>query len=456
MPEAKPKQTIWTVSQVSRSLKRLFEREVPALWVTGEIANFSNHRSGHVYFTLKDARTQISAAWFNAGGAARNLALRNGTAVEAFGRINIYEPGGSYQLVIDTLRPKGMGELQQKFELLKRKLYSEGLFARERKRRLPRLPRRVGVITSTDGAALRDFLQILDRRYRNMHVRIFPSKVQGDGCAADVAQGIRFFNDAAACDVIVVTRGGGSIEDLWGFNDERLARAIASSRIPVISAVGHEVDTTISDLVSDLRAPTPSAAAELVVDARSNLQQQLGRSRDRMVSALRFRLEHARRRLQAAANHHVLREPRHVLRQYQQRVDHLDQRLRSGLQRRQQYEHQRLAHLRARLLLRSPQRQLNEARLRVATLHERAQRCLQVHLQQRGDQVARLHGQMRALSPLNVLDRGYAILLDADGHAVRDSQSVPVDSTLRGLLAKGELSLSVLANQSSTATVSKS
>jgi exodeoxyribonuclease VII large subunit len=456
MPEAKPKQTIWTVSQVTRSIKRLFEREVPALWVTGEIANLSNHRSGHVYFTLKDARTQITAAWFNAGGAARNLGLRDGTAVEAFGRISIYESSGNYQLVVNTLRPQGMGELQQKYELLKRKLHGEGLFSGERKRRLPRLPQSIGVITSTDGAALRDFLQILDRRFKNMHIRIFPSKVQGEGCAADVAQGIRFFNDAAACDVIVVTRGGGSIEDLWGFNDERLARAIASSRIPVISAIGHEVDVTISDLVSDLRAPTPSAAAELVVDTRVNLQQQVSRSRDRLIAALRFRLERARRRLQAAANHHVLREPRHVLRQHSQRIDHLDQRLRQGLQRRQQYERQRLEHLRARLLLRSPHTPLKDARARVGALQERAQRCVGLQLQQRRDRVARIHAQLHALSPLNVLERGYAILLDAKGHALRTSQEAEVGSQLRGLLAQGEHKLSVLANDSGATTVSKS
>jgi exodeoxyribonuclease VII large subunit len=457
MPEAREnKQKIWTVSQVTRSLKRLFEEKVPALWISGEIANLSNHRSGHVYFTIKDARTQLSAAWFSAGGAARSLGLRNGLAVEAFGRISIYEPNGSYQLVVDTLRPRGVGELQQKFELLKRKLHSEGLFARERKRQLPRLPRTIGVITSTDGAALRDFLQILDRRFPNMHVRVFPSKVQGEGCAKDVAEGVRFFNRTAACDVIVVTRGGGSIEDLWGFNDEHLAREIASSRIPVVSAVGHEVDVTISDMVSDLRAPTPSAAAELVVNARVNLQQELQRAHDRMVTALRFRLEHARRRLQAAANHHVLREPRHVVRQYQQRIDNLDGRLRQGLLRRQQYEGQRLAHLRARLVLRTPQTQLRDARAQVAALQERATRCKSLQLQRRHETVDRLHRQLRALSPLNVLERGYAILLDGEGHALRDAESATLGCELRGILAEGELTLSVLAKTAAAVTVTES
>lgn len=395
----KSNQQIWSVSEITAAVRTTIEQSFQPIWLTGEVSNLTIHRSGHVYLTLKDAVSQISAVFFSGAGAARHLKVTEGMEVEVYGRLTVYEPRGTYQLTIREMRPKGLGALQIKFEELKRKLQDEGLFDAAHKQPLPMLPACVGVVTSPDGAALRDFLNIIDRRFSSMHVRVYPAAVQGEGAAAEIAAGIEFFGRNRACDVIVVTRGGGSLEDLWAFNEERVARAVAESGIPVISAVGHEVDFTICDFVADLRVPTPSAAAELVVGRKTELLERLSTAHRTMTNRLNLRLSHLRNSVQRLAGHYVFREPMNLVRRHQQRVDELAVRL----------EHQL------------------ESRVVSAT-----------------HQVERLRVQLEALNPRGVLSRGYAILIDkASGRAVRQPGDVQPGAVVRGLLADGEIPLKV-------------
>ena len=390
---------VWSVSELNRAVRDLLEQTLQPFWVRGEISNLTIHRSGHVYFSLKDERCQIAAVFFRGAELARQLELRNGLAVEVWGRVSIYEPRGTYQIVVSRLRAKGTGLLQQRFEELKRRLREEGLFDDERKRPIPVLPRCVGVVTSPAGAAVRDFLQILNRRFAEMHVRIHPAAVQGDGAAAEIVGGIRFFNETRTCDVIVVTRGGGSLEDLWPFNEEIVARAVASSQIPVVSAVGHERDFTICDFAADLRVPTPSAAAELVIARKAELEEQIRSCRHRMSARLELQLSECRRRFERAAGSPVFREPGSLVRMYQQRLDEL-----------------------ALRVSRACAQQAEAARSRLA----------------------RLTGTLEALNPRKVLNRGYAILIaEQTGLALRSAGEAREGDKVRGVLAEGELKMNV-------------
>lgn len=401
--------SVWTVSELNRVVRDLLEQSLQPLWLRGEIGNLTIHRSGHVYFTLKDARSQVPAVFFRGAGQARELDLKVGLEVEVHGRVSVYEPRGAYQVIVSQIRTKGLGQLQKQFEELKRRLREEGLFDEERKRPIPVLPKCVGVVTSPEGAAIRDFMQILTRRFTNMHVRIVPAAVQGPTAAAEIAAGIGYLNDTRACDVIVVTRGGGSLEDLWSFNEESVARAVATSGIPVISAVGHERDFTICDFAADLRVPTPSAAAELVIARKEELLEAVANAQRRLSSSLKLRLSELRRRLERAAHSRAFREPQHAVRVYQQRLDEL--------------------------ALRLP-------------------RALTYQLEKVKDLVQRMDQQLRALNPKAVLGRGYAILLkEADGQAVRNPDDVAPGENLRGLIAEGELALTVqntVANERNT------
>ena len=394
-------QKIWTISEVTRLVKDVLEQSFYPFWVQGEVGNLTVHRSGHVYLTLKDSGSQLKCVYFRAAAEVRKMDLKPGDEVEAYGRLGVYEPRGEYQFIINRMRPLGKGDLQQRFEELKKKLRDEGLFDEERKRPIPALPGSIGVITSPQGAALRDFLHILNRRFANVHVRIYPVAVQGEGAAVQIAGGIDFFNQTQTCDVIVMTRGGGSLEDLWAFNEEIVARSVAASEIPVISAVGHEVDFTISDFVADLRVPTPSAAAELVVGRKADMLEKVTAYERRMRSALRLQLGDLRRRVERSANSYVFREPATLVRTYQQRVDDLSVRISQQMDR-------VLANHRQRL----------------------------VHIQQ----------QLHAFNPRRVLERGYAILLTQERVALtRAEQAEETGQPLTGILAHGSLELKVIS-----------
>ncbi len=389
---------VWSVSDANSAVRDLVENSFMPFWLRGEISNLVIHRSGHVYLSLKDERSQIRAVYFGGAAAVRELQLQNGAQIEAHGRLTVYEVRGEYQFAIRTIRPTGLGELQRRFEELKRKLEAEGLFAPERKRPIPALPRAVGVITSPTGAAIRDFLQIVDRRFPNLPVRIYPAQVQGAGAAAQVAAGIEFFNRAGNVEVLVVTRGGGSMEDLWPFNEEVLARAVAASRIPVISAVGHEIDFTICDFVADLRAPTPSAAAELVIGRREEMEATVERLARSLRRAVDFRLMEARGALDRLAGSACFREPRHLVQMRGQQLDELQLRLTAA------------------------------AELAVTVRRHRLEA---------------LAGRLHILDPRRQLERGYAILTDGAGRPVVSALGQRRGAELTAHLADGTLDLTV-------------
>ena len=311
---------IYSVSELTAELKALLENTFTGVWVEGEISNFKHHTSGHMYFTLKDERGQLRAVMFR--GSNRGLQFRpeDGLAVIVFGNVTIYEPRGEYQVYVEYMEPKGLGALQLAFEQLKTRLEAEGLFDPARKRPIPLLPKKIGVVTSPSGAAIRDILQIIHRRFANVQVLIFPVRVQGEGAAAEIVEGVEFLNKRGDLDVLIVARGGGSIEDLWAFNEEVVARAIYASQTPVISAVGHETDFTIADFVADVRAPTPSAAAELVISRKAELSQRVDDLFSRLVSHMRYRAERSGERLRSLERHLRLLSPLERVKRQRERL----------------------------------------------------------------------------------------------------------------------------------------
>jgi len=311
---------IYSVSELTAELKALLENTFTGVWVEGEISNFKHHTSGHMYFTLKDDRGQLRAVMFR--GSNRGLQFRpeDGLAVIVFGNVTIYEPRGEYQVYVEYMEPKGLGALQLAFEQLKTRLEAEGLFDPARKRPIPLLPKKIGLVTSPSGAAIRDILQIIHRRFANVQVLIFPVRVQGEGAAAEIVEGVEFLNKRGDLDVLIVARGGGSIEDLWAFNEEVVARAIYASQTPVISAVGHETDFTIADFVADVRAPTPSAAAELVISRKAELSQRVDDLFSRLVSHMRYRAERSGERLRSLERHLRLLSPLERVKRQRERL----------------------------------------------------------------------------------------------------------------------------------------
>ncbi|MDD3886538.1 MAG: exodeoxyribonuclease VII large subunit [Victivallaceae bacterium] len=351
-------QVVWSVSDVNRAMREIVEGSLLPFWLRGEVGSLTLHRSGHAYFSLKDAHSQIRIVYFNGAAAMARLGIANGSLIEAFGNLTVYEARGEYQFGVKELRPAGQGELQRRFEELKNKLAAEGLFEPSRKKPIPMLPAHIGVVTSPTGAAICDFLNIIDRRFPNVNVRIYPCQVQGSAAAAQVAAGVDFFNRAGGVDVIVVTRGGGSMEDLWCFNEEIIARSIAASHIPVISAVGHEIDFTICDFAADLRVPTPSAAAELVIGKREELAEKLARLSKDLDNSLMLLLTRCRARFDRAAGSFVFREPRHLVEMRRQQLDELENRIGTSARRGADAGLAKLDKLAATLETLNPARQL--------------------------------------------------------------------------------------------------
>lgn len=314
---------VFRVSELNAAVQALFETELRGIWVAGEISGCRVAASGHYYFSLKDQHSQIKCALFKGAARFAKFKPQDGLAVLARGNLEVYEARGEYQLIVDLLQPQGAGALQLAFEQLKKKLAAEGLFEAARKRPLPKLPRRIGVVTSPAGAVIRDMLQILERRFRGLHVRLFPAQVQGEGSIEQICHGLRYFSEGGWAEVVLVARGGGSLEDLWSFNEEPVARAIAACRMPVISAIGHETDFTIADFVADLRAPTPSAAAELVICTRQSLLEQIGACRAKAAQAIRYRMLMSSRNLHQRGVDRALTLVHRTLTRRAQRVDEL-------------------------------------------------------------------------------------------------------------------------------------
>jgi exodeoxyribonuclease VII large subunit len=438
-----PERRVWTVRELVSAVRTHIEREYGDTWVEGEISNFRAHDSGHLYFTIKDATSQLNAVMFRSQARLLRFRPENGMQVVVRGRITIYEDRGQLQISAEYLEPKGAGALQVAFEQLKAKLQAEGLFDSERKKRLPALPTRIGVVTSPQAAALRDILNVLQRRHRTASILIFPAQVQGESAPVEVSAGIRYFNKSRNVDVIIVARGGGSAEDLAAFNDEGLARIAAESRIPLISAVGHETDFTILDFVADLRAPTPSAAAELVILSRQEVEEQAESLHHRLEKAMRYRLLIARQQLTELARHGAFARIMELIQRRQQRLDDLHNRLahaeRDVLERsRRRFESMASAvrHYDARRVLANIAK---EIAAREAALSSAVRTVLLQHR----SRLQHLAGQLAALSPVAILERGYALVFDSSGKLLKNSASVTPGSQISARLANGGLEASV-------------
>jgi exodeoxyribonuclease VII large subunit len=437
----------WTVRDLVATVRTHIEREYGDVWVEGEISNFRAHESGHLYFTLKDQSAQIRVVMFRS--AARLLRFRpeNGMQVVVRGRVTIYEDRGEMQISAEYLEPKGAGALQIAFEQLKAKLEAEGLFEAARKKPIPTLPARIGIVTSPQAAALRDILNVLERRHDTVNVLIFPAQVQGEAAPLEVTAGVRYFNKARNVDVIIVARGGGSAEDLAAFNHEGLARAVAASEIPVISAVGHETDFTIIDFVADLRAPTPSAAAELVIRSRQEVEEQLEGLHQRLGKAMRYHLLIARQNLTEVAQHGAFARMMDLIHRREQRVDDLVNRLahsqRSILEKqRRSFEMLSAAvrHYDVRRVLGGMKKDLDARTTAIVS----AARNL---LLERRVRVERMETTLQALSPLAILERGYALVFDASGNLLKDAAKVKAGDEISARLARGMVSATVTGQQ---------
>jgi exodeoxyribonuclease VII large subunit len=428
---------ILRVSELVGRLKRLTERNFDFVWVEGEISGLRRPGSGHVYFTLKDDKAAIRAVLFRPRAAMLRFQLEEGLSVLCQGNLSVYAPRGDVQLIAETMEPRGAGALALAVEQLKRRLAEEGLFEASRKQSLPELPRRVAVVTSPSGAAVRDFLKVLHRRFAGVEVYLYPVLVQGDQAAGQVARALEDLAAWGRAEVIVITRGGGSAEDLMPFNDEALARAVAACPVPVVSAVGHEVDVTICDLVADLRAPTPSAAAELLVQPRADLVRRLGGLWQRVLSA-GLRLGASRRR----ELRHLMRrlsDPRRVLAERRLRLDDLVARAGHGLWNGLHLRRRRLDDLARRLTAVRPDRRLAQVSAMNNELRQRLVAAQAAGLIQRRAMLDNLSARLRAMSPLAVLGRGYALVYDPEGRLVRRADAVRTGERIKVRLGAGSL-----------------
>jgi exodeoxyribonuclease VII large subunit len=460
-----PARKIYPVGELVAAVRTQVEGAFTDVYVEGEISNYRPASSGHLYFTLKDGSAQLRVVMWRTQARLLRFKPDNGLQVIARGRVTIYDERGDLQFQAEYLEPKGAGALQIAFEQLKTKLAAEGLFDAGRKKPIPSLPRRIGVVTSPRGAAIQDMLNILHRRHESVNVLIYPAQVQGDAAASEVSAGVRYLNRRGKVDVIVIARGGGSFEDLFAFNDETLARVIAASEIPVISAVGHETDFTICDFVADLRAPTPSAAAELVIRSKQELAEKLSALRKRMVQAINYKLLRAHNALSQLARHAVFGRMQNSIARRQQRVDDLvfrmaqaQSRILKNLTRRlDEYETQ-LRHHDLRVRAGAMRRQLESA---TAKLRPAASRLLlgrhtemdrltlalgrasETVLLRRHSRWERLHSNLQALSPKAILTRGYALVFDADGRLVKQASQLRTGDIVRTQLGRGEFTAEV-------------
>jgi exodeoxyribonuclease VII large subunit len=441
--EQAPTRRIWRVADLVSAVRTTVERGYTDVWVEGEISNYRPSESGHLYFTLKDGDAQLRIVMFRSQARLLRFRPESGMQVIARGRVTIYDARGELQLSAEFLEPVGAGALQVAFEQLKARLAQEGLFDATKRKPIPPLPRRIGLVTSPRGAALQDMLNILARRHENVGIQIYPAQVQGETAAAEVAAGIKHFNRAKTVDVIIIARGGGSIEDLAAFNDETLARTIFASELPVISAIGHETDFTIADFVADLRAPTPSAAAEMVIESKHRLAEHLAHLHQRLGRATRYRLLMARTRLQELAQHGAFARIQDLMVRRAQRLDELSYRLAANYRtllhdyhRRLDIAASRVRHFDFRQSLAVVRSQLNGGTDAVA-------HAFQSYLAARRARTERLTAQLEALSPVRILERGYALVFDASGALVKDASKLAVGSEISAQVARGRFTAEV-------------
>jgi exodeoxyribonuclease VII large subunit len=390
--------TVWKISDVNNAVKQVVEGALAPLWMEGEIGTLTVHRSGHVYLVLKDSRSQIRAVIWKGAQKVRQMQLRTGDKVEVFGRLTVYEVRGEYQFSIQSVRPVGLGDLQKKFEEIKKKLNAEGLFDQAGKKPIPILPKIIGVVTSSTGAAIQDFLNVINRRFPNIKIKIYPASVQGKGSEKEVAAGVNYFNAKCPVDVIVVTRGGGSMEDLWAFNDEFLARTIADSNIPVISAVGHEIDFTICDFVSDLRVPTPSAAAELVIGSQEEFKRKIKDLDKHLGASLELYFERLKRKYDSLANSYVFQDPLRMIYEKQQYIDECVQKIKFAAN---------------------------------------------IKIEKNKNRLSTAEARLNALNPKAVLNRGYSILKNKKNDQIITTSNIKSGTEVNAILRDGDIDLIV-------------
>jgi exodeoxyribonuclease VII large subunit len=461
-----PERRVLTVSELTGKVRDLLGKTFSGILVQGEISNCHEAQSGHIYCTLKDERAQIRCVCFKSQLRMMKFRPEDGLDVTVRGSISVYEARGDYQLYIEHIEPVGLGALQLAFEQLKKRLETEGLFLAERKKALPLLPSRIGLITSPRGAAVRDVIRVLRRRFHNVHLTLYPVRVQGEGASTEIVGAIKYFDRQRIVDVLILARGGGSLEDLWPFNEEEVARAMAACAIPIISGIGHETDFTIADFVADVRASTPSAAAELVVQTRREFDKHIVDLRETMANLLRYRLLEFSNKVYELENRRGFDRPLEMLRQFGQQVDAMTSRLGHGL--RSQLERSRRRYHKAHLGVRSTDlharlaiehKRLNRLRLKLGSLDFHGKiTALRLRLEHRTDSLGvraermlrtkrdrleRLRLQLEERSPLKVLERGYAIATDARGNLLRDANQVALGETVVVQLHRGRLTTEV-------------
>jgi exodeoxyribonuclease VII large subunit len=434
-----PTRPIFTVSELTAKIRDLLAKNFMDILVQGEISNCREAQSGHIYFTLKDDRAQVRCVFFKQQQRGIKFRPEDGLHVTVRGSISVYEQRGEYQIYVEKIDLVGQGALQLAFEQLKKRLEGEGLFDPKRKKPLPLLPSRIGIITSPRGAAVRDVVRILTRRFPNVHLTVYPVRVQGEGSAEEIVKALKFFNARKIVDVLILARGGGSMEDLWSFNEEIVARAIFASEIPVISGVGHETDFTIADFVADLRASTPSAAAELVVQTRAEFDKHIADLRETLAGLVRYRLLELSRRVHELSARRGFRRPLDLLRQQRQRADEMTSRLALGLRARLEQSRKRFTAAHLRIVSFDFRVKISAFRLRLekrtADLGVRIERFLRA----KRDRLEKLTLQLQERSPLRVLERGYAIATDAAGNLLRDAAQVTLGDTVAIQLHRGRL-----------------
>jgi exodeoxyribonuclease VII large subunit len=441
--DLQPQRRVWKVSELTERIGVLLEDSFPDVWIEGEVSNFRPAQSGHLYFTLKDSRAQIRCVCFR--DQARFLKFRpdDGLHVTVRGSLGVYEVRGEYQVYVTHIEPVGAGALQIAFEQLKKKLQEEGLFDAARKKALPVLPRCIGVITSPAGAAIRDILRVLKRRFANVHVQLYPVKVQGEGAAAEIAAAVRHFNRAKFADVLIVARGGGSLEDLWAFNEEAVARAMAASEVPIITGVGHETDFTIADFVADLRAPTPSAAAEIVVQSRQEFERHIAACSRDLVKEMRYFLSQRRHQVRDLQTHRGFRQLEQLVRRRHQQLDELSSSLRVVLRLKLAMTRQRVTRAGAQIASFDLRTRAAALRRRIEQRNDALRAGIDRALVARRHRYEKLKLQLEERSPLNLLERGYSIAYDSSGRVLRAADQVAAGDDISVRLARGALDATV-------------
>ncbi|MFL2947670.1 MAG: exodeoxyribonuclease VII large subunit [Nitrospinales bacterium] len=433
---------VYQVSQLTRDIKAIMEAAFDSIWVEGEISNFRTVASGHSYFVLKDAKSQVRCVLFKGHRAGIKFQPEDGDQVLLFGRITVYDARGEYQIVTESMEPRGLGALQKAYEQLKIKLEKEGLFDEEKKKPLPEFPWKIGVVTSSTGAAVRDILNIVRRRNPKVSVLLYPAKVQGEGAAKEIAQGIHELNQRKEIEVIIIGRGGGSLEDLWAFNEEEVARAITSSRIPIVSAVGHEIDFTIADFAADLRAPTPSAAAELTVPILEDTLREIGSLNEALINSLKKKIKDYFDLLKRLMDRRFFHQPKEIFNPQIQRIDELHSRLLRGLEQNLLTHQQRFQDKTHRLFQASPEKKIPHMKENLSMLEKRMQHIIQTNLLLRKERFEGILKNLNAFNPLSILERGYSIC-SKDEKSLKSIEGIKPGDLINVKLARGRLSCKV-------------